>query len=86
MRDTVKSSCLIETISTNHLLIPMILALDEARLVSAIIESRKLVKSIKANNPYSGRIIHLKREIRRFEAELTNVRKLTFRKSLKSNV
>lgn len=82
----MNSSSLIKTISTNHLLIPMILALDEARLVSAIIESKELIKSIKVINPHSHMIIHLKREIRRFEAELVNIRKLNFRKSLISNV
>ena len=80
------SSSLIKTISTNHLLIPMILALDESRLVSSIVESKEMIKSIKVINPYSDMIIHLKREIRRFEAELDHVRKLTCSKSLISNV
>jgi hypothetical protein len=81
----VDSSSLIKTISTNNLLIPMILALDEAKLVSAIIESKEMIKRIKVINPYSDMIIHLKREIRQFEAELANVRKLTDRKNLLSN-
>ena len=80
------SSGLIKTIATNQLLIPMILALDEARLVSSIAESKDLIKSIKVISPYSDMIIHLKREIRRIEAELANVRKLTYRKSLISNL
>ena len=79
-------SSLIKTIPTNDLLIPMILALDEARLVSSIIVCKEMVKSVRANNPYSDRLIHLKREIRRFEAELAHVRKLTYKKNLISNM
>ena len=80
------SSGLIKTITANQLLIPMILALDEARLVNSIAESKDMIKSIKVISPYSDMIIHLKREIRRFEAELANVRKLTYKKSQISNV
>ena len=64
----------------------MILALDEARLVNSIVESKEMIKSIKVIDPYSDMIIHLKREIRLFEAELANLRKLTYRKNLISNV
>ena len=81
----MSSSSLIKTISANNLLIPMILALDEARLMSSIIESKEMIKRIKVINPYSDMIIHLKREIRQLEAELANVRKLTDRKNLLSN-
>ena len=63
----------------------MILALDEARLVSSIVESKKMIKDVKAEDSYSDRLIHLKREIRRFETELAHVRKLTDRKKLLSN-
>jgi len=62
----------------------MILALDEARLVNSIVESKEMIRIVKAKNPYSDRLIHLKREIRRFEAELAHVRKLTFSKNLLS--
>jgi hypothetical protein len=86
VRKTVNSSSLIKTVSTNHLLIPMILALDEARLVNSIVASKEMIKDIKAKDPYSDRLIHLKREIRRFETELARVRKLTDRKKLLSNV
>jgi hypothetical protein len=84
--NTVSSSSLIKTISANNLLIPMILALDEARLVSSIVESKKMIRVVKAKNPYSDRLIHLKREIRRFETELSHVRKLTDSKKLLSNL
>ncbi len=80
----MSSSSLIKTISTNHLLIPMILALDEARLVNSIVASKEMIKDVKAKDPYSDRLIHLKREIRRFETELAHVRKLTDRKNLLS--
>ena len=62
----------------------MILALDEARLVGSIVESKEMIKVVKAKNPYSDRLIHLKREIRRFETELAHVRKLTLSKNLLS--
>jgi hypothetical protein len=84
VRKTVNSSSLIKTVSTNHLLIPMILALDEARLVNSIVASKEMIKDIKAKDPYSDRLIHLKREIRQFETELVHVRKLTDRKKLLS--
>jgi len=85
MENTVSSSSLIKTVSTNHLLIPMILALDEARLVNSIVASKEMIKYFKAKDPYSDRLIHLTREIRRFETELAHVRKLTDKKKLLSN-
>ena len=66
----------IETTSTGSHLVLLVLALDEAKLVSSIIESNKTLKKIKENNPYSDQLIHLKREIKRFEKELAHVRSL----------
>jgi len=71
---------LIETTSTDYHLVLLVLALDEAKLVSSIIESNKTLNNIKENNPYSDQLIHLKREIKRFEKELAHVRSLANRK------
>ena len=71
---------LIETTSADYHLVLLVLALDEAKLASSIIESNKTLKHIKENNPYSDQLIHLKREIKRYEKELTQVRSLANRK------
>ena len=79
-RDTLNKTNIIETTSTDYHLVLLVLALDESRLVSLIIESNRTLKHIKSNNPYSGQLIHLKREIKRFEKELAHVRSLANRK------
>ena len=71
---------LIETNSTEYHLVLLVLALDESRLVSSIIESNGMLKHIKENNPYSDQLIHLTREIKRFEKELAHVRSLANKK------
>jgi hypothetical protein len=79
-RDTVNKTNLIETTSKDYHLVCLILALDEAKLVSSIIKSSKTLENIKQNNPHSDQLIHLKREIKRFEKELAHVRSLASRK------
>jgi len=76
----VSKTNLIETTSADYHLVLLVLALDEAKLVSSIIESSKTLKNIKENNPYSDQLIHLKREIKQFEKELAHIRSLANRK------
>ena len=85
MGHTMRTSNFIESISADYFLILTILALDEAKLVSEISEARAMFTNIKTSYPYSDRLIHLKREIRQFEKELTQIRSLMYRKKLSSN-
>jgi hypothetical protein len=84
MRNTMHTSNLMETTSSDYILVVMVLALDEAKLVNSISEAKEMIRTIKASNPHSDRLIHLKREIRQFEKELTHVRSLMYRKKLSS--
>jgi len=64
----------IEPASTGRLLICLGLAIDEAKLVRSLIQSKDLVHTLKAENPISDRLIHLNREINYLEKKLAEVR------------
>lgn len=64
----------IEPASTGRLLACLGLAIDEAKLVRSLIQSRDLAHKLKVKNPFSDRLIHLNREIRYLEKKLAEVR------------
>ena len=71
----MNTSLVIEPTSTGQLLSCMGLAIDEAKLVRSLIQSRNLLNKSKLDDPYSPRLIFLTREISHIEAKLTQVRK-----------
>lgn len=64
----------IEPTSTEHLLTCLGLAIDEAKLVKTIVESKEEVDKLKAEKSVSKRLVHLNREIEYLEAKLIQVR------------
>jgi hypothetical protein len=64
----------IEPVSTKHLLACLGLAIDEAKLVRSLIQSKDTARKLKKENPLSKRSIHLNLEIDYLEAKLVEVR------------
>jgi len=56
------------------------LAIDEVMLVRSINISKEMIRNLKADNPFSDRLIHFKKEIGRLETKLDRVRSLANRK------
>ena len=65
----------IEPVSTEHLLNCLGLAIDEAKLLRSLIESRDLATRLKQENPFSDRLVYLNREIAYLEKKLAEVRR-----------
>ena len=70
----------INPILTDRFNYNLILAIDEAMLVRSIINSREMVKFLRQDNPFSDRIIHQKRKIRKFETMLAQIRSISISK------
>ena len=64
----------IEPITTNRLLTCLGLAIDEAKLVRSIIESKDLAYKQKTEKSLPDRLAHIDREIIYLEAKLAEVR------------
>ena len=79
-RDTMNPSPQIQPVSTGRLLSCMGLAIDEVMLVRSINISKEMIRNLKADNPFSDRLIHFKKEIGRLETKLDRVRSLANRK------
>lgn len=62
--------------STDQLLNHLGLAIDEAKLVRAIIESKDEAYRLKKDSPFSDRLIYLNREITYLETKLEQLRAL----------
>ena len=65
----------IEPVSTEQLLTCLGLAIDEAKLLRSLIESRELAARLKQENPFSDRLVYLNREIAYLEKKLAEVRR-----------
>ena len=70
----------IQPISTGHLLSCMGLAIDEVILVRSINTSKEMVRNLNTDSPFSDRLVYFKKEIRRLETKLDQVRYLANRK------
>ena len=79
-RGALNPSHPIEPILTDRFNYNLILAIDEAMLVRSIINSREMVKFLRQDNPFSDRIIHHKRMIRKFETKLAQICSLSISK------
>ena len=66
----------IEPTSTDRLLTYLGLAIDEAKLVRSIIESKDMTNKLKNEKPLSEKLCHLNREIEYLEVKLAKVRSL----------
>jgi hypothetical protein len=64
----------IEPTSTNRLLTCLGLAIDEAKLVRSIIESKDLAHKLKNGKPLSEKLRRLNREIEYLEVKLAKVK------------
>ena len=64
-----------EPASTEHLLTCMGLAIDEARLLRSLIESKQLAARLKQDQPFSDRLVYLNREITYLEKKLAELRR-----------
>lgn len=64
----------IEPTSTDRLLTCLGLAIDEAKLVRSIIESKDMAHKLKNEKPLSEKLCHLNREIEYLEVKLAKVR------------
>ena len=64
----------IESVSTEHLLTCLGLAIDEAKLVRSIIKSKDFAAKLETEKPAPRRLILLNREIELLEAKLAEVR------------
>ena len=64
----------IEPTSTDRLLTCLGLAIDEAKLVRSIIESKDMAHKLKNEKPLSEKLCHLIREIEYLEVKLAKVR------------
>ena len=60
--------------STARLLTCMGLAIDETKLVRSINESREMIKQLESDDPFSHRLLFLRKEISSFEARLAKTR------------
>ena len=72
----MSSSHKIDAVSTDRLLNCLGLAIDEAKLVRSIIESKDRAYQLKKDNPFSDRLIFINREITYLEKKLAQVRSL----------
>lgn len=68
-----------EPASTDRLLASLTLAIEEARLVRAIIESKGIADRLRSETPVSGRLARIDREIEYLESRLAQLRKRTNR-------
>ena len=64
----------IELTSTDRLLTCLGLAIDEAKLVRSIIESKDMAHKLKNEKPLSKKLCQLNREIEYLEVKLAKVR------------
>ena len=62
----------IESVSTEQLLNCLGLAIDEAKLLRSLIESRELAAKLKREDPFSDRLVYLNREITYLEKKLAS--------------
>jgi hypothetical protein len=65
----------IEPVSTEHLLNCLGLAIDEARLLRSLIESKQMAARLRQEQAFSDRLIYLNREISYLEKKLAEVRR-----------
>jgi hypothetical protein len=64
----------IEPVSTARMLTCLGLAIDEAKLVRSLIQSKDMAHQMKAEKSFSDRLNHLNREIKYLEKKLAEVR------------
>jgi len=64
----------IEPVSTKHLLACLGLAIDEAKLIRSLIQSKEMADKLERDNPFSDQSIRLNREITYLESKLAEVR------------
>jgi hypothetical protein len=69
----------IELSSKDRLLTCLGLAIDEAKIVRALIESKDKAGKLQENDPFSRQLIYLNREISYLEVKLTQVRRAASR-------
>ena len=60
--------------STARLLTCLDLAIDETKLVISINESREVIKQLESNDPFSHRLLFLRKKISNLETRLTKIR------------
>ena len=63
-----------DTVSTEYLLTYLGRAIDEAKLVRSIIKLKDKTYNLKAEQPFSNRLIHLNREAEYLESKLIQIR------------
>ncbi len=63
-----------EPVSTDRLLTSLTLAIEEAKLVRSIIESKSIADLLKSEQPLSKRLAHINREIEYLETKLAQLR------------
>lgn len=68
-----------EPASTDRLLASLTLAIEEARLVRSIIESKGIADRLRSEKPVSRRLAHIDREIEYLESRLAQLRNRTNR-------
>ena len=76
---TISTSPQIEPTSKEQLLTCLGLAIDEAKLVKSLIESRDRAGKLKQDDPFSRQLVYLNREINYLEVKLTQVRRTASR-------
>ena len=64
----------IQPVSTGRMLSCLGLAIDEAKLVRSLIQSKDMIHQMKAEKSFSDRLNHLNREIKYLEKKLAEVR------------
>lgn len=72
---TISTSPQIELSSKDRLLTCLGLAIDEAKIVRSLIESKDRAGKLEENDPFSRQLIDLNREINYLEVKLTQVRR-----------
>ena len=65
----------IESVSTEHLLVHLNVAIEEAKLTRALIKSKDIARDLEAKNSTPWRLMLLNREIELLEAKLARVRR-----------
>ncbi len=63
-----------EPVSTDRLLTSLTLAIEEAKLVRSIIESKSIADRMRAEKPVSKRLARIDREIEYLESKLAQLR------------
>ena len=63
-----------EPVSTDRLLTSLTLAIEEAKLVRSIIESKSIADRLRSEQPLSKRLAHINREIAYLETKLAQLR------------